>query len=163
MATFTPVGGIKITYTFLDTKNSSTTTSVMVDAAATLVSARAYADALGNAMIPTSDAQLMGYSINLAANASGAPVGVAGSRVEDKGLFGAITAAGKDVQFTVPAIKLGMLDTNQKSIDLLDAAIATLINMWITGDGVLAARDSNGIDLAQLLFGRLQQRKGLQG
>lgn len=163
MAVYTPVGGIKITYTFRDAKGSETNASVMAPAAITLVNARAYADGLGDAMLACSDGQMMGYSINLASAASGAPVPVAGSRVEDKGLFSARTAAGKDVQFTVPAIKLSVLDTNQKSIDLIDPLITTLINLLITGDGVTAAVDSNGIDLSQILFGRLQQRKGLEG
>jgi len=128
----------------------------------TLANAKSYCDDLGDAMIAASDGQLMGYNINQRSTASGATAPVAGSRVEDKGLFSIRTAAGKIMQVTLPAIKLAVLQTNERDVDLTDALITAITTLLITGDGTVAPVDSNAADLAQVLAGVLQQRKGLR-
>jgi hypothetical protein len=129
----------------------------------TLASAKLYCDAFGDALIDASDAQLMGYSINQRSVATGATAAVAGSRVEDKGLISLQTVAGKDVQVTVPAIKLALLQPNERDLDLTDPLVTAITTLLVTGDGTIAPVDSNASDLAQVLFGRLQQRRGLRG
>jgi hypothetical protein len=134
----------------------------MMPSAVTLANATAYADAMGDAIIDASDGQMMGYSINQSSNATGATPAVSGSRVEDKGVLSIQTAAGKDVQVTIPAVKLGVLQPNEYDLDLTDPIITAISTLLITGDGTVAPVDSNASDLAQVLRGFLRQRRGFQ-
>jgi hypothetical protein len=161
MATYTAVGGIGITYTFKDAKGSTTTTTCTAPSGITLANIKLYADALGDALAAASDAELIRYNVSVAYDASGAPASVAGGRVEDKGLFAAQTAAGKNSFFTIPAIKLSTLLANEYDIDLADALITAVTNLLITGDGTTAPVDTNASDLASVVNGRLQQRRGI--
>jgi hypothetical protein len=67
------------------------------------------------------------------------------------------------VQVTVPAIKLALLQPNERDLDLTDPLVTAITTLLVTGDGTIAPVDSNASDLAQVLFGRLQQRRGLRG
>lgn len=163
MATYAAVGGIRASFTFRDGKGMSTEASFMVPDGITLAIADQYCANLGDAMAAASDAQLMGYSINKRVGASATATPVAGGRVEDKGLLAIRTAAGKTSFATIPAIKLATLQANQKDIDLTDPLITAITTLLITGNGSTAPVDSNAQDLAQILYGTLQQRKGLTG
>lgn len=162
-ATFAVIGGGGITYTFRDAKGANSTLNVNFEytGTSTLTELKTFADALGVELESLSDAELVRYNINLAMDASGATAAVDYKRVEDKGVIIAQTAAGKNVRFSIPAIKETVLGTDQITIDLANADVTAFTNLIVTGNGTIAPVDSNGSDITSIVEGYLYQRNSL--
>lgn len=106
------------------------------------------ADAISAAMAALSDAVVDGYSLTYTKAEDAPAAAVAGSRVEEKGVFVWRTANARTTRFTIPAIKDSLLN-DSGSIDKTDALIVAL-DAVVTGVGAIFA-GADGSDITALL------------
>lgn len=163
MATFTQVGGLQVTFVWID-KSKNRATSVMHFPAGTLLAdAQGAADALAAQLELASDAEIRGYTISAQSRASGATAPVAGGNVEQKGVVSFLTAAGKPCQFSIPAPKVTMMTAEERYLNTADAVVAQIISIMTAGHSGTEPCDSNGEDLVSLIDTYVRHRKSTIG
>lgn len=165
-ATFTPQGGVAVTYVFRDKSQNRGFCSLYLPASVTIANARTAATELGLLLEAGSDAQIQGYSINTRSVASGAAAAVAGGNVEQKGKFTFLTAAGKASVFSIPAPKVSMMTSNERAMNVGDAStVDAIIDLFINGDTANSTEpvDSNGSDLTALIETIVKHRASTVG
>jgi len=106
------------------------------------------ADAISAAVAAITDCVVLGYELTYAKNETDPGDPVAGSRVEEKGVFIWRTANARSTRFEVPAIKDSLLNPDG-SIDTTAALVVALVDV-VTGVGAIFA-GADGSDITSLL------------
>lgn len=138
----------KLDFSYVDASGSVGHTLIHVPYATLASAAITAADAIAAAMAALSDAAVTGYSLTYSKEETDAPAPVAGSRVEEKGVFRWRTDNARTSQFTIPAIKDSVLNPSG-SIDKTDLLVTALVDV-VTGVGAIFA-GADGSDITSLL------------
>jgi hypothetical protein len=149
-----------VIYTLSDDDGDEATFEVNVPTTPTLAQytefARAYADLLDpivSGLIRRSELTVPVDIGDLTANVVGAL-----SDVQEINAFQFSTAAGRKVQVNIPGTIEAQTNPNSDDLDTIDAAVAALINAFLSGiavtGGTIVPSDIDGEDLTALVFAR---------
>lgn len=145
---FTNTPTATLTFIFKDASGSLGRCSINVPYN-TLASAAILAgDAFRAAMLPLSDATVIGQTLTYSYFDDAPPAANAGSRVEEKGQFIWRTANGRSTGFTIPAVKDSIL-TSSGAIDRSNLLVQALVTAVTGLDTIFAGAD--GSDITSLL------------
>lgn len=159
----TLVGGWKATITYVDVSQNSSSTNFHIAPAVTATDAYNYLNAVAQAIELLTDAKVLNASLSRLYAGSGSAAAVAGGNVEQKGVFGFRTFAGKTAIVTIPAPKIAKMKADERSLNEADADVAALVTLLITGDGTTEASDSNAQSLDELLYTKVRHRSSTVG
>lgn len=138
----------QLKFTFKDASGSIGHMLIHVPYATLAAVAIAAADAISTAVAAITGCAVLGYSLTYAKSDDAPATPVAGSRVEDKGLFIWKTADGRSTSFTVPGILNSVL-TVSGAVDRSNALIIALRAVVEDVDAIFAG--ASGSDIVGLL------------
>jgi hypothetical protein len=164
-ATFVQVGGVTCNYVFKDKSLNRGQCQVALPDTVTLTEANTFGDYLGTQLEAGSDAQIQGYTITSRYIAQGAAAAVAGGNVEQKANLSFATAAGKSMQFTIPAPKVAIMQANERYLDEANATVVAIVGLFLDGAGgtYVTPVDSNKSDITALLETWVSHRRSRLG
>lgn len=137
-----------LTYICLDETGSKSPFSLDVPQATLADVALTAAGVLRPLIEAITDCAVLSYSLTYSSFDDAPPAAAANSRVERKGVFQFLTAAGKKVSYQIPGIKdSGVLQTGRIDDDNIE--IKAFYSALIAIDAIFC--DSNGVDLKSLV------------
>lgn len=141
---FTNLPAAKLSFGVVDASGSKSSIECWVPFATAIADVIAGADILRPLVQALTDAVIVTQSVTFsyADNAPGTPV--AGSRIEEKGVFVWRTANGRTTRFSIPAIKDTLLKASG-AVDRSNLAVAAMITAVTDVDALWCAADGNDI------------------
>jgi hypothetical protein len=140
-----PTGSLD--FTMRDETGSTSKLSFDIPATTLASAALAAAAVVRPLLEQVTDCAILSYNVTYGSFDDAPPAAAAGSRVERKGLFQFLTAAGKKVNYQVPGVADSIvLESGQ--ISRLNVGVAAFVTAMTAIDAVFC--DSNGEDLRSL-------------
>jgi hypothetical protein len=150
------VNAVDITVTMDDDGGSVSTTSVSFDpgdlSTQNWANLTGFADSWAAALAAISDCRVAKYTISIRAADAAATVPADNSNVEKKFVLLCEAQNGITLKYQIPGISDALVDSYD-NIDLTQADIATLVNLYVTGDGTLSPTARNGAEILRAAEG----------
>lgn len=131
-------------FTLVDASGSTSKIEFHVPFATAILDVGGALDVLRPLVAALTDAAIIGQGVTFPYKENAAVAPVAGSRVEEKGVFIWRTANGRTTRFSLPAIKDTLLKTSG-AIDRANAAVAAIITSVIAVNALWCGADGSDI------------------
>jgi hypothetical protein len=149
---FTPSPVINVTYTFRDEGGSLGRMRLSLPASASLEEAITEATTMAGRIQAVTGASIIGYDVSQSVTQTAPVAAAADHLVEDKGKIGFLTAAGKEVLYSIPGFRRSLVNPDGSMDDAAD--VTALVGAVVSGDWV----DSNGQNLTANVKGYFVNR-----
>lgn len=149
---------LSILYSFVDSKNETSTMEIRVPTATTLADATTFAQAMAGLLnaVTTGAIRRIGVVLSVALPGGIRSGPLTNSDVEEGAKFQFLTALGNFTSFRVPTFSEAMITSNSRAVDLEDADVAALVTAMEDGIGLTQPCDARGEDVTALSFAREQ-------